>query len=169
MPTNGWKKSKVISKAGPVIGDLVGKIYPTAGKIIGDASKLAKQAGYGITPAGGRAVKSVTATQQKALMQGYGKLLKTGGISLVAAKKLYPQIKNITPSQARAIRELRARHMKGGGYRFAKGLSSQPSSGHQYINVGKGIKLAGQGVTVGAGSAYKKKRRIRRKPAPMKM
>ena len=172
---NKWlKKSKVISKAGPVIGNLVGKIYPSAGKIIGDASKLAAMAGYGISlPAGGgRKIKNITPTQQQAMMKGYGRLLKTGGISLALAKKIYPQIKNITPGQWKAIQQLRARNMKGGGYRFVKGVSVAPTS--SYTNIGntsrgKGIKLAGQGPNVSAGSGYKKKRRMRRKPGPMKM
>lgn len=176
---NKWlKKTHIISKAGPVVGKLVGSVYPQAGKIIGDAAKFAGQHGYGISlPAGGgRAVKSITPTQQKALRAGYGKLLKGGGISLVTAKKLYPTIKNITPAQWNAVRGLRARNMKGGGYSFVKGVATAPQSGHAYTNVtgrknvrnvkGAGIKLAGQGVTSGG---YKKKRRIRRKPAPMRM
>ena len=173
--TNKWlKDSKIISKAGPVVGKLVGSVYPQAGKIISDASRFAGQHGYGISlPAGGgRAVKSITASQQKALQNGHGRLLKGGGISLAAAKN--KNIKNITPAQWRAVKQLRARKMKGGGYRFTKGVAVAPTS--SYTNVtgkknvrkvkGKGLKLAGQGVTSGG---YKKKRRVRRKPAPMRM
>ena len=179
--TNKWlKDSKIISKAGPVVGKLVGSVYPKAGKIISDASKFAGQHGYGISlPAGGgRAVKPITASQQKALRDGYGKLLKGGGISLSAAKN--KNIKNITPAQWNAVRQLRARKMKGGGYRFTKGVAVAPQSTHARVNVtgarnvrnvkgkgrGAGLKLAGQGVTSGG---YKKKRRVRKKPAPMRM
>ena len=177
--TNKWlQDSKIISKAGPVIGKLVGTVYPGAGKIIGDASKFAGQHGYGISlpaGAGARKVKSITALQQKALRDGHGKLLKSGGISLVACKN--KNVKNITPAQWRAVQQLRARHMKGGGYSFVKGVAVGPQSTHQYVNVtgkknvrnvkGKGLKLAGQGVVSSGG--YKKKRRVRRKPGPMRM
>ena len=126
-----------------------------------------------------RKVKSITDSQQQALRDGHGRLLKSGGISLVACKN--KNIKNITPAQWRAVQQLRARHMKGGGYSFVKGVAVSPQSTHAYINVtgkknvrnvkGKGLKLAGQGVSMPAqaGRGYKKKRRVRRKPGPMKM
>ena len=185
--TNKWlKKTNIISKTGPVVGKLVGSVYPQAGKIISDAAKFAGQHGYGtvnIPAGGGKPIKSITATQQKALQAGHGKLLKSGGISLASAKKMYPNIKNISAAQWKGIRQLRARKMKGGGYKFVKGVAVAPQSTHARINVtgrknvrnvkGKGLKLAGSGKTAGSGlklaGGYKKKRRMRRKPGPMRM
>jgi len=186
--TNKWlKKTNIISKTGPVVGKLVGSVYPQAGKIISDAARFAGQHGYGtvnVPAGGGKAIKSITATQQKALQAGHGKLLKSGGISLVSAKKMYPNIKNISAAQLKGVKQLRARKMKGGGYKFVRGVAVAPQSTNARINVtgkrnvrnvkGKGLKLAGGGLkTAGGGlklaGGYKKKRRIRRKPGPMRM
>ena len=149
---NKWlKKTKVISKAGPVIGSLVGKVYPQAGQVITGASKFAKQHGYGPP----RRCKSITRAQVEAMRQGHGRVLKGGGISLASARRLIsPVIKNITPAQVRALRSYFGRWLKGGGISLSGGgpsgyyavTSTAPDlKGHGTTLPGGGIKLAGQG------------------------
>lgn len=122
------KDTKIISRAGPIVGDLVGLAFPQAGKVISSASKFAGKHGYGYDLSGRGKVKSISAAQLQALKNGHGKLLKSGSISLSAAKN--KNIKNITAAQWKAVQQMRGRKMKGGGINF-------PAGG--------GIKLAGEG------------------------
>jgi len=154
------KKSKIISKAGPIVGSLVGKVYPQAGDIISKASKFAGQHGYG--PA--RKCKNISPAQVQAMKGGYAQWMPSGGISLALARKhLSKNIKNITKAQVDALRRFFGRKMKGGGIRLSGGGPSGFYSvtqtapnitgrGTSLPGVGGGVKLAGQG-------------RKRRKPA----
>ena len=144
----------MISKAGPVVGQLVGTVYPGAGKVISAASKAAKMAGYG-RPA--RKCKSITAQQVEALRLGHGRMLKGGGISLALARKFAPLIKNISPAQVAALRNFFGRRMKGGGislggggpsgfYSVTKTAPNITGRGTSLPGgVGGGLKLAGEG------------------------
>ncbi len=154
------KKTKVISRISSIAAPLLSVIpVPGArGAAIGLAlaGQLAKQKGFG-------RIKSITCRQVEALKMGLGCPLTGGGISLAAAKRIFPSIKNITVAQIRALAALRGRHMKGGGISLAGGRAT----GLRGMGIiGGGVKLAGQGAVLAGGrgirGGQKKKRRARR-------
>ena len=166
------KKRKVISRltglAAPIVGALPIPGARVASGALGITSFLAKQKGFGL-PA---KIKSISRTQVEAILRGLGSLTSTGGLSLAAAKYLFPKIKNLTATQMKALAAFRGRHMKGGGISLAGGgASGLPMSGMGFsgqgvslaggrraLRRGAGIKLAGQGLALAGGDHNKTKR-----------
>lgn len=147
---NFLKSTKIISTIGKIAAPLVGIVSPPAGAALGAAAAVASQLGVGLP----KKIKNLSPTQMQALKQGFGKALKSGGISLALAKKKWPAIKNITALQMKAVAAFRGRHMKGGGVSLAGGRAS----GMRGMGFsGMGVKLAGTGVTL-AGMGHKRGR-----------
>lgn len=139
------KKHKIISRTLGAAG-LVGKFLPIpgasfAGTALGAVGTAAGLAGYGYS--GGRhaycpqmqqlrpmkmrgrgKIKALTKAQVHAIASGLAHWIPSGGISLAAAKYIYPQIKNILPSQVRGLAEGLGRMLKGGGISLAGGAAS---------------------------------------------
>lgn len=132
-----FKKSKIASKLGSVISPLVGIISPPAGKALGAATNIAKQAGYGHS---GRMPKPLTKNQVDCLTHGTGiKILKSGAVSLAGAKSRYrTPPKNITPGQFRALVEGKGRWGRQGCIVFGSGP----------VLAGRGSTLPGRGVFI---------------------
>lgn len=149
------KKHKVISRALGVAG-LIGKFLPipgaaVAGTALGAAGTVAGLAGYGyqsmrpMRQRGRGKIKALTKAQVHAIASGLAHWIPSGGISLAAAKYIYPQIKNILPSQVRGLAEGLGRMMKGGGISLAGGAASGLYQ--------KGMGYSGRGGAM-YGSAY---------------
>ncbi len=139
------KKNKVISRGLKVAG-MAGRFLPIPGAAIagtaaGLAGTAAGLAGYGmrgskycpqsvsIQPArqrgrGIKSAKAMTKSQVHAIASGLAHWLPSGGISLAAAKYIYPKIKNILPSQVRGLADGLGRMMKGGGISLSGGAAS---------------------------------------------
>ena len=139
---NFLKSTKIISTIGKIAAPLVGIINPAAGAAVAAGATLAGQLGVGLP----KKIKNLSSMQMQALKEGFGKALKSGGISFTAlAKKKWPAIKNITSLQMKAVAAFRGRHMKGGGISLAGGRAS----GMRGMGFsGMGVKLAGTGVTL---------------------
>lgn len=172
------KKHKVISR-GLKIAGAVGKFLPIpgasiAGTALGLAGTASGLAGYGM-PGGkycpqmasiqpyrmrgtGKAPKAITKAQVHAIASGLAHWLPSGGISLEAAKYMYPKIKNVLPSQVKGLAEGLGRMMKGGGLSLAGGKASG-----LYI---KGMGYSGRGGYHGGayGGAHKPPMRARVMP-----
>lgn len=156
---NFLKSTKIISTIGKIAAPLVGIVSPPAGAALGAAAAVASQLGVGLP----KKIKNLSPTQMQALKEGFGKVLKSGGISLELAKKKWPAIKNITAIQMKAVAAFRARHMKGGGVSLAGGRAS----GMRGMGFsGMGVKLAGTGGTLAGGAHMVRKKRVGR---PRKM
>lgn len=142
---NFLKSTKIISTIGKIAAPLVGIINPAAGAAVAAGATLAGQLGVGLP----KKIKNLSPMQMQALKEGFGKALKSGGISFSAiAKRKWPAIKNITSLQMKAVAAFRGRHMKGGGVSLAGGRAS----GMRGIGFsGMGVKLAGTGVTLAGG------------------
>lgn len=144
---NFLKKTKIISTIGKIVAPVVGLINPAAGAAVGVATAAASQLGVGLP----KKIKSLSAMQIEALKRGFGKVLKSGGISLTKAKPLFPGIKNITKTQMKAIQALRGRHMVGGGVSLAGGRAT----GLRGMGFsGMGVKLAGTGISLAGGRMH---------------
>ncbi len=174
------KKEKLLSKglalAGTAVGAIPGVPSKAAGLGLKIAAEVAKQRGFGLHTK----VKSLSRNQIESILRGLATRLTSGGISMAAAKILFPKIKNITPMQMKALAMFRGRHMKGGGISLsggrATGMTGMGFSG-MGMNGGrigrprtgrprKGIVLAGQGLRLaGAGELlHVRKNIVRRRP-----
>lgn len=179
------KKHHIISKALGAAG-VIAKFVPlpgasVAGSALGFAGTAAGLAGYGMSG------KGISSTQMKAIKMGLARFQPSGGISLMAAKYMYPKIKNISPNQVRSLASGFARMVKSGGLSLKGGKHSgmyhkgcmkamkpmyrKPMAGSGYsgrgygagVNLaggysGSGVRLAGQGRRVT--QKKKNKRRI---------
>ncbi len=148
------KREKLISKGLSLAGTTVGAIpgIPSKAASIGLklAAEIAKQKGFGLP----KKVKALSRNQIESILRGFARQLSGGGVSLAAAKFLFPRIKNITPTQMRALAAFRGRLMAGGGVSLAGGRAShKPMSGMGFS--GMGVKLAGQGTGLAGGRAIR--------------
>jgi len=175
--------SRVLGAAG-----LAAKFIPIPGAAAASlplsiAGTAAGIAGYGHMKGSGMSGKGLTKTQMKAIRQGLGHFLPSGGISLAAAKYLYPTIKNILPSQVRSLSSGLGRLLKSGGISLRGGayggnykhgmLSALHCPARKYKTMsakgysGRGVKLAGQGsVLAGGGRIYTQRRKPRKRRTP---
>lgn len=155
------KGKKVISRGLSLASLLAGKVPGARGKAgalgLSIASQIAKQKGFGRNGNLPSRVKSMSRNQVEAILRGLASQLGSGGVSLAAAKALFPRIKNISAAQMAALRAFRGRHMRGGGVSLSGGRETRlPMSGMGFS--GMGIKLAGQGLILSRG-----RRGLRRK------
>lgn len=173
--------SRVLGAAG-----LIAKFVPlpgasVVGTALGAAGTVAGLAGYG-HKSQGMSGKGLTKTQMKAIRQGLGSFLPSGGISLSSAKYLYPSIKNVLPSQVRSIASGFGRLLKSGGISLRGGAMSGnykkdclyqmhcPARKNRVMGAGysgRGVKLAGQGTSLaGTGRVYTQRRKSRKRKSP---
>lgn len=151
------KKYKVASRVLGAAG-VISKFIPIPGASaaslpLGIAGTAVGMAGYGSMSG-----KGITKSQLDAIRSGLARWLPGGGISLAAAKYLYPQIKNILPSQIRSLVSGLGRLVKSGGISLRGGGCSgmyhkgcirklhppmKTLSGSGYS--GRGVRLAGEG------------------------
>ncbi len=160
------KKHKIISRTLGAAG-LAAKFIPIPGASaaslpLGVAGTAAGLAGYG-QYGGAMSGKGITKAQLDAIRSGLSHWMPSGGVSMAAAKYLYPRIKNILPSQVRSLAAGLGRLVKSGGISLRGGKHSgmyhkgcikrlhprmKPAVmprmyGQGYS--GRGVKLAGQG------------------------
>jgi len=152
------KKHKVLSRAAKVGSILSGASgNPIFGSALGAASYGLSQAGYGSI-----SKKPISKAQVTSILNGLAKPLRSGGVSLVAAKKLFPSIKNIMPSQMRALSLGYGRMMKGGNISLCGGKSSgywcgdlrksmEKCCSQNKCYKGSGLSLPGQIPRMGSG------------------
>lgn len=171
------KKHKILSRVGSAASSILPYTPLSFASLpVKLAAGAAKQAGYGYSGGRypkqmaamipyrmsgmGKTPKAITRAQIHAIASGLGKWMKNGGISLAAAKYIYPTIKNLIPSQVKALAMGFGRMLKGGGVSLAGGKASGLYK--KGMGYGSGIKLAGQGVP-----RYKKKRVYRKRVRPI--
>jgi hypothetical protein len=102
----------------------------------GLAGLAAKQRGFGHP----RKAKAITARQIKAIRAGLTKVLKSRGLSVVLATRVFRGIRGVTPEQMRALGRDGSTHARGG-----VALAGGTSTGGRFQPLqGSGIKLAGK-------------------------
>ncbi len=114
------KKHKVISRGLSAVSGILPPGFSTVAKYAGHAAKFG---GYGHPQRGGK-LKGLSKQQVHAIASGLAQWLPSGGISLAAAKYIYPKIKNVLPSQVRGLAEGLGRVLKGGGISIRGGAAS---------------------------------------------